>query len=109
MIKEFLKSSWELQLKIIKWCHKEFQRSAENFMRDFQSLRALLNWLILALFFWESIWLIYYHGDKTGGTVITVTGGLVMAVFTNYVWSSYLEKKHGVARKPPEDSGDDDG
>lgn len=106
MIKEFIKNSWRMQLKIIKWCHKEFQRSAENFMRDFQSMRALWNWLFLILFTWESVWLILYHGDKAGGTVVTVTGGIVMAVFTNYVWSSYFEKKNNIERKPPEDSGD---
>jgi hypothetical protein len=62
-------------------------------MRDMRSLKALWNWLFMALFTWECIWALLYDAETCGTTVITCTATLVGAIFTNYVWSSYFEKK----------------
>lgn len=74
---------------------------AQNFMRDLKSLRALWNWLYMALYVWIAVWTVLYHPDHIP-TVITVTGGVVSVIFTGYVCTRAYEKvKNGNGHGPP--------
>ena len=60
--------------------------------------RSIMNWAVLGLYFWVAIYAVKHYPDAVT-TVVTVTGGLATAVFTNYVWSRRLDKN-----APPIDS-----
>lgn len=94
--------AWGLFKDLIQWCHEEIRESASNLMRDLRSLRALWNWLIFALYTWACVWGVLYYPEIAIKTVIVTTGTLVGAIFTNYVWASYMEKKNiNGAKTPP--------
>jgi len=93
---------WALWHKAVLWFHKEFQESAENLMRDMRSMRALWNYLFLALYTWVVVWLVLKAPTTSGNTAIITTGGIVTAIFTNYVWSKVSEKKAEVEAKKME-------
>ena len=78
----------DMSIKVIK---SDF---IQNYIRDLKSLRSLWNWIIGILYVWMCIYSVLYY-ESAVGTVVTVTGGLMSVIFTNYVWSSYLEKKNG--------------
>lgn len=108
MIKQGLKTFEGL----IVWCHKEFRESAENFMRDFRSLRALWNWIYLALYIFLCIWAALFYPQALATAIVT-TGTIVGAIFTVYVASRTYEKvvkmkngfKKPVKPRSPEDEG----
>ncbi len=79
--------------KISGWCVHESHDFFTNLMRDMKSVRALWNYLFLALYTWVCCYLVLYHADACGTSVVYTTGGIVTAVFTNYVWSGLAEKK----------------
>jgi len=79
--------------KISGWCVHEGHDFFTNLMRDLKSVRALWNYLFLALYTWVCCYLVLYHADSCGTAVVYTTGGIVTAVFTNYVWSGLAEKK----------------
>jgi hypothetical protein len=60
-------------------------------MRDFRSLRALWNWIYLALYVFLCIWAALFY-PKALATAIITTGTLVGTIFTVYVASSSYEK-----------------
>jgi hypothetical protein len=64
---------------------------AQNVARDIKSLRALWNWLYLALYAWICVWAVL-HYPETISTAITVTGGVVSVIFTGYVTTKTYEK-----------------
>lgn len=73
----------------------------QNILRDFKSLRALWNWLYMALYAWMCIWTILYHPESVS-TAITVTGGVVSVIFTGYVMTKTYEKiKNGNGNHTP--------
>ncbi|MBI4395897.1 MAG: hypothetical protein HY548_02295 [Elusimicrobia bacterium] len=69
---------------------------AQNAARDLKSLRALWNWIYMALYVWVSVWAVLHHPDAVP-TVVTVTGGVVSVIFTGYVLTKTYEK---VRRRP---------
>lgn len=64
---------------------------AQNIIRDLKSLRALWNWIYMALYVWICVWTVLHHPD-TIPTVVTVTGGVVSVIFSGYVLSRAYEK-----------------
>jgi hypothetical protein len=76
----------------VSWCHNEFRETANNLMRDMRSLRALWNWLYLALYIFLCVWTALHYGKEHLGTAIVTTGGIVGTIFTVYVWSTTREK-----------------
>jgi len=64
---------------------------AKNLMRDIKSLRALWNWVYMALYVWICVWTVLYHPDAIA-TVVTVTGGVVSVIFTGYVLTKTYER-----------------
>jgi hypothetical protein len=64
---------------------------AQNLIRDLKSMRALWNWIYMALYVWICVWSVLRHPD-TIPTVITVTGGVVSVIFSGYVLSRTYEK-----------------
>lgn len=74
---------------------------AQNLARDIKSLRALWNWLYLALYAWICVWAVLYH-PETISTAITVTGGVVSVIFTGYVLTKTYEKtRNGSSSSTP--------
>jgi hypothetical protein len=71
-----------------KTANSDFVR---NVARDIKSLRALWNWLYMALYAWICVWTVLYHPDAIP-TVVTVTGGVVSVIFTGYVLTKTYEK-----------------
>ena len=69
----------------------------QKVLHDLLSHRVLWNYLYLIFYGWVCVYLAIKHGDTCGNTIVVTTGGIVMGVFTNYVWSSYLEKKDGIS------------
>lgn len=64
---------------------------AQNLIRDLKSLRALWNWVYMALYVWICVWTVLHHPDVIP-TVVTVTGGVVSVIFSGYVLSKTYEK-----------------
>lgn len=64
---------------------------AQNLIRDLKSLRALWNWIYMALYVWICVWTVLYHPNAIS-TVVTVTGSVVSVIFTGYVMSKSYEK-----------------
>lgn len=64
---------------------------AQNIIRDLKSLRALWNWIYMALYVWICVWTVLHHADAIP-TVVTVTGGVVSVIFSGYVLSRAYEK-----------------
>lgn len=82
---------------------------AKNFIRDLKSLRALWNWVYMALYVWICVWTVLYHPDVIA-TVITVTGGVVSVIFSGYVLSKAYEKiKNGNGNGNGHSNGDENG
>ena len=67
---------------------------ARNVARDMKSLRALWNWIYMALYVWICVWTVLYHPNAIS-TVVTVTGSVVSVIFTGYVMSKSYEKVRG--------------
>lgn len=67
-----------------------------NVVRDLKSLRALWNYIFMALYVWASCYLVLFHAETCGSTVIMSTAGIVSVIFTNYVFSSYMDRKNGL-------------
>lgn len=95
-----------------KTANSDFVR---NLMRDIKSLRALWNWVYMALYVWICVWTVLYHPDAIT-TVVTVTGGVVSVIFTGYVLTKTYERVkngngngnvHGPAGDPQ--GGDENG
>ena len=85
----------------------------QNILRDLKSLRAMWNWLYLALYVYLCIWVALHHPDHLG-TALTVTGGIVSVVFTGYVFSKTYEKVkngngNGNGNHQPPAVGDENG
>ena len=83
------------------WCHKEFQRFANNFMDDMRSLRALFNYAYLLLYIFLCVWAALYYAKDSLNTAIMTTGGIVGSIFTVYVWSTTKEKAMGAKPLSP--------
>ena len=83
---------------------------ARNVARDMMSLRALWNWIYMALYVWICIWTVLYHPNAIS-TVVTVTGSVVSVIFTGYVMSKSYEKVRNGYDQPrqPAPPGDQDG
>lgn len=83
---------------------------AKNVARDLKSLRALWNWIYMALYVWICVWTTLKHPDAIP-TVITVTGGVVSVIFTGYVCSKTYERVrngNGAAHPAAEESHESD-
>lgn len=72
---------------------------AQNLIRDLKSLRALWNWIYMALYVWICVWTVLYHPSAIS-TVVTVTGSVVSVIFTGYVLSTTYEKVKNGNCKP---------
>lgn len=85
MFVELLKGQKDVAMnrkQMIAW----YQKFMLELGRDFTSLRATWNWIYLALY----VFLALYGAFKVHeafSTIITVTGGVVSVLFTNYVLS----------------------
>lgn len=87
--------------------HSDF---AKNLARDLKSLRALWNWIYMALYVWICVWTVLKHPDAIS-TVVTVTGGVVSVIFTGYVCSKTYERVqngNGAAHPAKEETGESD-
>lgn len=65
-----------------------------NFIRDLKSLRALWNYVYLALFCFLCVWSALYHPEHLG-TAIMTTGTVVSVIFSGYIFSRSWESKYG--------------
>lgn len=65
-----------------------FQRAdfVQNLLRDLKSLKALWSHIYLALYAWLVVWSTLKRPEAIQ-TIVTVTGGVVSAVFAGYVFS----------------------
>ena len=82
---------------------------AQNLIRDLKSMRALWNWIYMALYVWVCVWTVLYHPDVIP-TVITVTGGVVSVIFSGYVLSRAYEKaKNGGNGNDHPSNGEENG
>jgi len=86
-------AGWDMFKGAVKWGHKEFCESAENFARDLRSTRILWAWVFLALYVWESVWGMLFHAKELGAMIIGTTGGMASWIITNYVVSSHMDKR----------------
>lgn len=78
----------------------------QNFMRDLKSLRALWNWIYMALYVWVCVWTVLYHPEHIS-TVVTVSGSVVGIIFTGYVLSKAYEKSRNGNNGDKPASGED--
>lgn len=92
--------------KINFWCLEHSADFFTNLIRDMKSVKALFNYLFMALYTWVAYHLTRHHAETCGNTMIITTGGVVASIFTNYVWGTNAEKK--AARKFPAYSNPDD-
>ena len=94
-MRNLLKMFWERQKAFATWLHKEFQRSMQNVANSLMSMRILWVWLIMALYFFVVIFSLINYGHLWAAiavTAITVTGGMVSWILTNYVISKQHDK-----------------
>jgi len=94
--------------KATKWTSTHVVDYVENLLRDLKSLRALWNWIYLALYTWICIWLVLYYAKECGTTVVVTTGSIVSFIFGAYVTSTYLEKKNNIQPQIPSPTKRDD-
>lgn len=80
-------------MKVREWCSTHSLDFVENLLRDFKSIRALWNYLFLALFTWVCVWCVLYHAETCANTVIVTVGGIVSWIFSNYVISTHMDKR----------------
>jgi len=100
---------WSNANKLWRWSTREGSEFANNLSRDLRSLRALWNWIFMALFCWINVWGVLYHPEICLNTSIVTTGGLVSAIFGAYVFSKLSEKKNGLDKiVVPEERGESD-
>lgn len=76
------------------WGCTEANDTIRHLARDFRSMKALWNWLFLALYVWICVYLVLKYAAICGNTVVTATSAIVISIFTNYVWSNYMVKKN---------------
>ena len=88
----WLKST-EMALGIMRWGQGQARDTIENFMRDLRSLRALWNWIYMALYVFLCCWGAVNYPKETLTTAIVTTGGIVSWIFSNYIVSAYMDKK----------------
>jgi hypothetical protein len=79
--------------KINEWCLSHSSDFATNLARDLKSLKALWNYLILALYTWVCCYGVVFHPEACLNTVIVTTGGLVASIFTGYIFAANAEKR----------------
>jgi hypothetical protein len=74
---------------------KKFTRInlVQKFIHDLGSLRALWNYLFLALYTWIIVYGVVRYGHDCITTAINTTGSLVGWVFVHYVWSGHMDKR----------------
>lgn len=81
----------------------------QNFLRDLKSLKAFWSHIYLALYAWTAIWTVLHYREAIQ-TVVTVTGGVVSAVFAGYVFSrrqrTRAEDNVTLPRVEPEEESD---
>ena len=78
-------------------------RPIQNFMADMSSLRAIWCWLFLGLFFSSYIYMIRVN-HAVHGTALTILGGMVSWIFSNYVVSGVIDRhidKFTAPKVPP--------
>lgn len=75
------------------WAIRNIQDWANNFVRDLKSIRALWNFLYLALYVFLCVWAALYYAKDSLNTAIVTTGSIVSAIFAAYVWSTTKEKE----------------
>jgi len=80
------------------WAFSEGKDFSVNMVRDLKSLRALWNYIFLALYTWIIVWGVLYYPTVCINTAITVTGGVVSVIFTGYVFTKSSEKRNGVEK-----------
>ena len=73
-------------------------RPVQKAIEDLSSLRAMWNWIILALFCWCTVYMTLTN-QHVHGVLITVLGGVITAIFTNYVFSTTYERVKGISKK----------
>ena len=74
---------------------------AQNILHDLKSLRGLWNVVAMILFFWVVIYLVLYHAETCGNTIVMTTGGLTGTIFTGYVFSQHLDRRIDAANQQP--------
>lgn len=74
---------------IKKIAHSDF---IENITRDMKSLRVLFVYMTWLLFVYVVLYSLT-HYPNSANTTITIVGGVVSVVFTNYVFSKTTDKK----------------
>jgi hypothetical protein len=76
------------------WGYDQAGETIIHLSQDFRSIKGLWNWIFLALYVWICVYLVLKYAAICGNTVVTSTSAIVAIIFTNYVWSSYMEKKN---------------
>jgi hypothetical protein len=74
---------------------------AQNILHDLKSLRALWNYIFLLIYLWVVAYLVLYHAETCGNTVVMTTGGLVGTIFTGYVFSTHMDRRIDAATPKP--------
>jgi len=85
--------STEVFFGVVRWGQDQARETIENFMRDLRSLRALWNWIYMALYVFLCCWGAVNYAKETLTTAIVTTGGIVSWIFSNYIVSAYMDKK----------------
>jgi hypothetical protein len=76
----------------------------QNVVRDLKSLKALWSHIFLGMYSWLAVWSALRHPEVLQ-TVITITGGVVSAVFAGYVFSRRSSfRTRSDDYRPPEES-----
>lgn len=71
-----------------------FQRLITELGKDFTSLRATWNWVYLALYVFLALYGAF-EVKEAFSTIVTVTGGVVSVLFTNYVFGKRVKQPTG--------------
>ena len=67
----------------------------QKFVRDLGSLRALWNYLYLALYVFVVVFGVVHYGKDCINTAINTTGTLCGWIFINYVFFGHMDKRLG--------------
>jgi 4-hydroxybenzoate polyprenyltransferase len=88
--------------------HILIKKGAHHLLDELGHHRTVINWVFMFLYIWVVVYSVKHYPESVT-TAITVTGGLVTAIFTNYVWSRHMDSKNPVVQPPVPVQGQDDG
>ena len=79
---------------------------AQNLARDLKSLRAGWTHVYLTIYAYIAVWSVH-HFPEAVPTVVTVTGGVVSAIFAGYVLTKRASRSPSTSAQPQQQSSED--